>query len=254
MGPIRLVVDRGIHNTVILYVAAIHPGAVERQCDVAVAADGDDPAGAADSAQLGDHRRGGCEGRDPDMNDVGGDFVSVPICRSAKQTGCLVTFKSYRAELPPTPFGGLWPEHKPGMVTACVNPAAVGGGSAVLRSYFASGSESIIGNTLEVQSWVTPPVTIATPFVRVPGLVQAQCATNDMGTYLAISVTPEPGDTRTSTISGDVIANGKVVPGWGLHVVDINLVMGDLLELIASESKTYLAERKPQRPSTNLGR
>jgi hypothetical protein len=191
----------------------------------------------------------------PPGADVGGDFRSVRLCHTAAQTGCVVAFASFRAESPP-PANALFGKiNRPdvfgraptqGMAAACVNPARPQGGSAELKSYFSSNGVSIVTPLASVD-WVTPPVAIETPFVRLPGLLQSQCVTDSTGSYLAISVMPQPGGKRTHTISGEVITDGKVVPEWGLHLVDANLVMGNLLELITSESKTYLAAPSPHR-------
>jgi hypothetical protein len=38
---------------------------------------------------------------------------------------------------------------------------------------------------------------------------------------------------------GDVVSGGKVLPEWGLHLIDANLVMGNLLDLIASQGQAW---------------
>ena len=43
----------------------------------------------------------------PDGEVVGGDFANVPLCEAEDQTGCVVTYSSYRASEPP-PAGGLF--------------------------------------------------------------------------------------------------------------------------------------------------
>ena len=47
---------------------------------------------------------------------------------------------------------------------------------------------------------------------------------------------------RTNDISGDVVIGGKVQANWGLHLIDANLFMGNLLEIVAQESDAYLAK------------
>jgi hypothetical protein len=126
-----------------------------------------------------------------------------------------------------------------GMVAACVNPAKPEGGAAELKSYFSTRGVSIVDFPLAPTDWVTPAAAIETPFVRLPGLIHAECETDSTGSYLAISVTPQPDDRRTRTIPGDVIRNGKVVPQWGLHLIDANLVAGNLVDLIAGQSALY---------------
>jgi hypothetical protein len=62
---------------------------------------------------------------------------------------------------------------------------------------------------------------------------------NDSGSYLAVSVHGDPAGPRASDIVGDVISNGKVLPEWGLHLIDVNLAMGNLLDIVEQESKAY---------------
>ncbi|MGK3844998.1 DUF3089 domain-containing protein, partial [Enterococcus faecium] len=37
----------------------------------------------------------------PAGKDVGGDFKAVPLCRKADQTGCLVSYVTFRRDAPP---------------------------------------------------------------------------------------------------------------------------------------------------------
>ena len=63
-----------------------------------------------------------------------------------------------------------------------------------------------------------PPIT--TPFVSTPGLLEGECVKRGPFTYLEITVHGDPADPRTDDITGDLI------PSWGLHLVDFDLVMG----------------------------
>jgi len=83
---------------------------------------------------------------------------------------------------------------------------------------------------------------VTTPFVSVPGLLSAECVSNDAGTYLAVHVNANPNDPRTDDIVGDVVVNNQVLPDWGLHLIDANLAMGNLIDLVRAESKAYLQQ------------
>lgn len=179
----------------------------------------------------------------PKGKDVGGAFQHVPLCRSASQTGCALAYASFRADQPPpanSRFGRVQGE---GMVAACVNPAAPGGGSGELHAYLTAAGPAIVA-AAEPKPWVTPPQPITTPFVSVPGLLTAECVSNDKGAYLAVTVHGNPEDPRTDNIVGDVVVNGQVLADWGLHLIDVNLAMGNLLDLVRQQSKAYLANRK----------
>jgi hypothetical protein len=179
----------------------------------------------------------------PRGKDVGGAFQHIPLCHSANQTGCVITYASFRATAPPpanSRFGRVPGEN---MVSSCTNPAALGGGSGELHSYLASGGRGN-GSSLEPKPWVTPPQPINTPFVSVPGMLTAECVSNEKGTYLAITVHSDPAGARTQDIVGDVVVNGQVFADWGLHLIDVNLAMGNLIDIVGRQSKAYLAAQK----------
>jgi hypothetical protein len=45
-------------------------------------------------------------------------------------------------------------------------------------------------------------------------------------------------------LSGDLIVGGQVLPDWGLHLIDVNLAMGNLIDIVQQESKAYLSAVK----------
>ena len=57
---------------------------------------------------------------------VGGTFASTPLCSRAGQTGCVVSYVSYRTGNPPPPGALFGHSPVPGMTVGCVNPAAPG--------------------------------------------------------------------------------------------------------------------------------
>jgi hypothetical protein len=180
----------------------------------------------------------------PQGKDVGGAFQHLPLCHSAKQTGCVITYASFRSNAPPpanSRFGRVAGEN---MVSACTNPAALAGGSGALHAYLSSGASNIVSNSRVQKFWVTPSQPIDTPFVSVPGLLTAECVSNDKGSYLAITVHGDPSDPRTDEITGDVVANEIVLADWGLHLIDVNLAMGNLVDIVGQQSKVYLAANK----------
>ena len=179
----------------------------------------------------------------PKGKDVGGAFQSLPLCHSAKQIGCVVTYATFRANVPPpanSRFGKVAGEN---MVSACTNPAALAGGSGQLHAYMSNGF-GVIASEGPPKAWLNPPQTIATPFVSLPGLLTAECVSNEKGSYLAVTVHGDPNDPRTDDIPGDVVREGKVLPDWGLHLIDVGVAMGNLLDIVHEQSKAYVAKSK----------
>ena len=185
----------------------------------------------------------GTSGSVPKGRDVGGVFQSMPLCRSADQTGCVIAYASFRSTVPPpsnSRFGRVMNKE---MQAACTNPAALGGGSGQLHAYLSSG-RNITSSSAEPRPWVSPAQPIDTPFVSVPGLLTAACVTNENGSYLEVTVHGDPKDARTDDIPGDVMRDGQIQADWGLHLIDANLAMGNLVDIAGKQGKSYLARKK----------
>jgi hypothetical protein len=167
----------------------------------------------------------------PAGKTVGGTFKSMPLCTRRDEIGCIVAYSTYRDTIPPsTDPPARFGHAENGMLAACTNPAALGSDEPVeLDTYMSRG----------VTQW-THNGAIETPFVRVPGLVKGGCVTRGEFRYLEIHVVANPEDPRTDTIPGDIIVNGRPDALWGLHPADISLVMGNLLNLVDSQSTAWL--------------
>src|ERR1700694_1324200 len=79
----------------------------------------------------------------PKGKDVGGAFQHIPLCHSATQTGCVITYASFRSTVPPPANSRFGKTADPTMAAACTNPAALGGGSGELHSYLSSGGSIV---------------------------------------------------------------------------------------------------------------
>jgi hypothetical protein len=176
----------------------------------------------------------------PKGKDVGGSFQHVPLCKSASQIGCVITYASFRSTILPPANSLFGKVTDPNMVAACTNPAALAGGSGELHAYLDRTGRTITSNT-PAKPWVTPEQPIDTPFVSVPGLLTAECASNENATgFLKVTVHGDPNDPRVDDIVGDIGIGANVAANWGLHLIDVNLSMGNLLDIVGQETKTYL--------------
>ena len=178
----------------------------------------------------------------PKGKDVGGAFKSVPLCRKPGQIGCVVNFSAFRSTVTP-PGNTLFGKAQDPAVNSgsCTNPATLGEGSAPLRAYLSNSGRTITG-TVPLKPWAADK-TVETPWVSVPGLLTAKCASNENATYLEITVNGDPADPRVDDIIGDLGATGKPLANWGLHLIDVNLAMGNLIDLVAQQTKAYAARR-----------
>src|SRR5712692_779220 len=62
----------------------------------------------------------------PKGKDVGGAFQHLPLCHSAKQTGCVITYASFRSTIPPPENSRFGRAQGENMQAACTNPATLG--------------------------------------------------------------------------------------------------------------------------------
>jgi hypothetical protein len=134
----------------------------------------------------------------------------------------VIAYSSYLATPPPDQGAhfGLAPK---GYVDACVDPAALEG-HAVLNAELPPLSS--IGRSF------------GTTFIETQAQLSAACTSNAGHSYLAIS----PGADPSSTVIGVALqAVQAKLPGWGLHVLDVNLTLGNLIDLVGTESKAWLA-------------
>jgi pimeloyl-ACP methyl ester carboxylesterase len=172
----------------------------------------------------------------PEGKLVGGTFKQTPLCTRVGETGCVVTYVSFRATNPPPPASLFGRSARPGMTVACTNPARLAKGSVPLDSYWYA-APSITGapSTITWSSQGTPP----TPFLRTEGLASASCVNRGNTGYLSVMVNADPADARTDRIPGDVVIAGAPQPGWGLHTADMNLGLGDLIALVEAQAEAY---------------
>jgi Protein of unknown function (DUF3089) len=173
----------------------------------------------------------------PRGKDVGGSFKNIPLCRAAAQTGCVVTYVSFRATIPPPANARFGRVTENDGVAACTNPAALAGGSSAVRAYLDARGQMIVGAS--PRPWVTPERPIDTPWVNVPGLLTAQCKSNEHATYLEITVHGDPSDPRADDIAGDLVTAGQLLADWGLHLIDVNLAMGNLVDIVAQQGRAW---------------
>jgi streptogramin lyase len=185
----------------------------------------------------------------PVGKDVGGDFQHVPACRAAWQTGCVVAYSSFLKEPPePSNLGRVASpyfktEPNPSLQILCVNPAALFGGdrsghsawdrSDLLLPYF---STSPFPGTLGPY-WQVPKAP--TPWVSTPGQYSAQCKHSGGASWLQLTESPFTGPGGDPRLQ---IAE-TLGPLWGTHLADVNIALGNLVDLTAVQSWAYQADR-----------
>lgn len=172
---------------------------------------------------------------------VGGTFQEMPLCQSGEELGCIITYASFRTATPP-PAGSLFGRNNEDTTAACTNPAQLAHANDNLHAYMSNQAAEGFASTGPSSPWTEQEVSIDTPFVSVPGLLSGECVNEGGFSYLQVTVNADPEDPRADDISGDVMsADGSVNEAWGLHLIDVNIAMGDLLSIIRSQTAAWLA-------------
>lgn len=182
----------------------------------------------------------------PDGKDVGGSFRSVPLCRTTDQIGCVVSYATFRETNPPPPqsrFGRA----RDGLRAACTNPADLAGGVGVGDAYFVTSGFLNDAGGKDQPAWINPPRPIATPFVKTPGLVTLRCVRSGEFDYLSLHVNPDPRGRRTNEIAGEIVRPSGIDYSWGLHILDMDHSLGNLIDLVAAQGRAYARQRARQR-------
>lgn len=161
---------------------------------------------------------------------VGGTFKRAPLCSRPGETGCVMSWVSFRERNAPPPGAIFGFADRPGMTVGCVNPARPGAtGWAPLDSYwFTRSTLPVAGGPIVWSSEGRPP----TPYLRTEGLAWGRCVADGPRGYLSIRTNADPRDRRTDRIGGEVGLLGMFLPGWGMHLADIAATQGDLLRAV----------------------
>ncbi|MGA2924778.1 MAG: hypothetical protein ABSG43_02100 [Solirubrobacteraceae bacterium] len=111
----------------------------------------------------------------------------------------------------------------------CTNPAAPGSGNGLLDPIFPS-QPFDPGSTLAAGLALVgvPQPRPATVWSSEPGSYQARCSSADDAnvleiTAVGVAVTPMPSPT----------------PAWGLHLLDANIALGNLVAIVAKQAKAF---------------
>ena len=167
--------------------------------------------------------------------DVGGDFQNVPACRSADQTGCVVAYSTYSEPPPPDAIfgrvGGPGSRLEPSgdLEVLCVNPAALSGGTGPLEPYFSSAA---LPGALGALVGTERVAAVPTAWVTLPELYTGHCESNEYANWLQVDTVGTPGDERP-------VETQTLGPLWGLHLADVSIALGNLVELVRQQGEAY---------------
>jgi Protein of unknown function (DUF3089) len=155
--------------------------------------------------------------------DSGGDFQNIHACHVKVQIGCVIAFSTYNQPVTAdSPFG-----HAPaGQQVLCTNPGRLLGGSAPLTSIipttpFAPGTIAAATGAVGLKL-----PAVSTPWVQTVSY-RGACSSADNANVLRIAALP-----GAQTLN-------PVPASWGLHLVDANIALGDLVKTVRVQGFVY---------------
>lgn len=162
--------------------------------------------------------------------DVGGTFHRLPLCRALAQTGCVIAYSSYLDNPPPPPGARYGRSTQPDWEDACVHPGANDDGAGALAAALAS--------TQGAQS--------ADLMVVADGIVRGHCTRQNGLFYLAVSTS---ADGPAAAVDNVLLNTQQRLPGWGLHVLDLNLALDTLVERVGRQGQQWLTQQAVPSPA-----
>ena len=176
---------------------------------------------------------------------AGGDFQNVPACRGDTQSGCVLAWSTFNEDPPSNSRYGRPPAEDtsglglpagPGYEVLCTNPASLAANRRTVLSTLVRSEPypGVIGALL-VQTYGGPPPSAPTPWIRPRDHYSGRCETRNGANVLFLE---EEAGARRLNPSPD--------PGWGLHLTDANIALGDLVKLAERQSANWLGTTRPR--------
>jgi hypothetical protein len=165
-------------------------------------------------------------------SDIGGDFKHMRACHSNTQLGCVVAFSTFDTPVVAGSLFGVSPTK--GQSVLCTNPAVFDGGSGNVDLITPSAlfdPKSTLAAGIAILGLTQPhPPTV---WVAEPGAYHAVCSSANNAHVLQITAR---GGAQTPHFSPTAT--------WGLHLLDAQIELGNLLNLVKTEDATYARTHK----------
>jgi len=153
-------------------------------------------------------------------------YKHVKPCSKPGQNGCVVAWSMFHD---PPPSDALFGRTTlSGQRVVCTSPSKLGSSAKLLPYAPTLPFPGTIGAALSVFE-PNQPTNVPTPWYFEPGLLTGTCATTaDGASYLKVD--------------GSVLPNPVPTAGWGLHLGDMNLAMGNLTTIARKQIAAYVAK------------
>jgi hypothetical protein len=161
---------------------------------------------------------------------VGGDFQNIPVCTRNGQVNCIISFATFGQKPPKNSFFGRT-QMGAGYEAACTNPTSLAKnkpGKAV--SYMRGNPIQGLLATVAAGVFNNKVPTAKTAWLRPRDRYTAQCVKS--GKAHVLMVKPIGTSMKLSPAPSD---------SWGLHLLDLNLPLGNLIDVVRTQQQAYQA-------------
>ncbi len=152
--------------------------------------------------------------------DLGGSFKKIPACRKIDQTACVIGYNTFSQQPPADSRFGRTAQL--GQEVLCVNPTALRRGATGKARSLVPTSQLAFGGA---------PLA-PTPWIATNDLYTTRCASAGGANWLQATDIGSASDKRPRF-------GAPLGQTWGLHIVDVNIVLGNLLELVDHQSAAW---------------
>lgn len=163
----------------------------------------------------------------PKGKSVGGDFSQIPICTKTGQTGCIISFATFSKRPPDDSLFGKVRTGGAGLEAACTNPVDLRNrdyapAHSLMRGKNFSG---LLGGAANLMFGGKAP-SAKTPWLRPKDRYRVKCVHSN-GAHVLMA----------KPIGKSRVLQGAPSANWGVHLVDINLPLGNLVDLVRAQKK-----------------
>ncbi len=170
----------------------------------------------------------------PGVRDAAGTLTKIAPCRSSRQIGCVIAYSSFNYPPPQDSKFGRVPgdtsqNSNSKLQILCTNPGDLGSSKVAALSYYGLASATGLSGGKKIKA--------STRWVSYPGLFTGQCENKDGAQWLQIDEKFAHSQVEPSLVD-------SVGPSWGLHLLDVNIAYGNLVNIVGDESAAYQARHR----------
>ena len=171
----------------------------------------------------------------------GGDFRHIPGCRSDRDLNCVMSFATFGQTPPDDSYFGVLRDRPSGKPwgpryeALCTDPGALAGRRGALVNLYPSKPLYGVFGVVQAMHFEGDVPTAATPWVYPAQRYRAACETSNGAHVLMVK-----------PIGSAPALAPAPTPQWGLHLLDLNLPLGDLIQVTRTQIRHY--ERTQQVP------